>query len=232
MFFQARNNIFVTIFQVPYQSFLSYHKVLGYIVYILVTIHMLLWMIKWLGEGSLASNVVSIDFLEVSQQVYHYDNFTVVLAEIAWIMATAIIFTALFCRRRNYEIFYYVHHLGIVIYLIALLHAWNFWYYGATGLLLWWFDVCQRTLQQLRRYNICELRHLPNSNVTVIAFDASNMKHTFGQFLRIQIPELSSLSWHPFYVFSHPQSSRKVLVIKDLVRILSLGSIDYLYHSE
>eukprot|EP01138_Halocafeteria_seosinensis_P009236 gb/GECG01009439.1/.p1 GENE.gb/GECG01009439.1/~~gb/GECG01009439.1/.p1 ORF type:complete len:825 (+),score=42.55 gb/GECG01009439.1/:1-2475(+) len=212
----SRNNVFVAIFQIPYQSFLSYHKILGYITYLLLTVHMVLWMIKWLGEGSLASNVVSIDFLEISSNEYHYDNFTVVLAEIAWIMASAIIFTALLCRRRNYEIFYYVHHLGIIIYFVALLHAWNFWYYGGTGLLLWWVDVCQRTLQQLRRYKMCELKHLPKAEVTLIAFDAPQMRHESGQFVRIQIPELSVLSWHPFYVFSHPRRSRKVLVVQDL----------------
>ena len=208
--------MFVSIFQMPYQSFLNYHKFLGYLTYILLTAHMLLWMIKWVIEGSLATNIFAIDYLEVSKGVYHFDNFTVVLAEIAWVLCSALIMTTVLCRRRNYEIFYYVHKVGILVYIIAIFHAWNFWYYGTTGLLLWWFDVCQRGYQQLQRYQIREFRYLPEAGITLVAIDAPNFEHKSGQFVRVNIPDISELSWKPFYVFSSPRHQRKLLVVKNL----------------
>ena len=39
---------------------------LGVAVWALVTVHMLLWMIKWLKEGTLINNIVTLDYLQIT----------------------------------------------------------------------------------------------------------------------------------------------------------------------
>ena len=43
-------------------------------------------------------------------------------------------------RRRFFELFYYTHHLSIVLFIAALIHAWSLWYYLSGPLVLWCFD--------------------------------------------------------------------------------------------
>jgi predicted ferric reductase len=41
-----------------------------------------------------------------------------------WVLLTVMIVIASQCRRKNYELFHYVHHFAWVYYIIATLHAW------------------------------------------------------------------------------------------------------------
>jgi hypothetical protein len=61
-----------------------------------------------------------------------------VVAELAWLALTFMIGLTVTVRRKNYELFYYVHvPVGISFMAAALVHAWAFWYYAAMGLFLW-----------------------------------------------------------------------------------------------
>ena len=53
-----------------------------------------------------------------------------------WVLVTVMVFTALFARRNNYELFYYTHHIAIIFYVVAIMHAWSFWY-AATPCMRW-----------------------------------------------------------------------------------------------
>lgn len=92
-----------------------------------VSLHMLLWFIKWGREGTLGHNMVTFSHLKISPHNIHYDNFTIPLCEIAWMGTTVMLAIALLGRRKNYELFYYAHHWAIVFLAVALLHAWSFW---------------------------------------------------------------------------------------------------------
>jgi hypothetical protein len=58
----------------------------------------------------------------------HYDNFTIVLMETAWLLLTVMVGLALWTRRSNYELFYFTHIFGVIFYILAIVHAWSFWY--------------------------------------------------------------------------------------------------------
>jgi len=60
----------------------------------------------------------------------HYDNFTILLVETAWLLLTVMVALAIWWRRTNYELFYYTHHFAIVFFIVAIIHAWSYWYAG------------------------------------------------------------------------------------------------------
>jgi hypothetical protein len=52
------------------------------------------------------------------------------MVELTWLGLTAMIYIAIYMRKKNYELFYYTHHFAIVFLVSAMLHAWSFWSVG------------------------------------------------------------------------------------------------------
>jgi hypothetical protein len=138
----TRNSVWEAAFGIPFERAIKHHRALGRLCWLLVTAHMLMWQVKWLAEGSLLNNVVTIRGLEVSPCANlplphfannftsicmngpgHYDNFTVPLAEAAWLLLTGVLFVAQFYRRKNYPLFQYTHHAVFLFFLAALIHG-------------------------------------------------------------------------------------------------------------
>ena len=118
----------VEVFGVPYERTLKYHRALGMIAYFAVTMHALIWWLKWAAEGNLFHNVVNFTDMIISPYRHAYDDFTTTLAELAWLLMTFSICMALFVRRGNYEWFQYSHkYIGITFYVTSILHGWCFW---------------------------------------------------------------------------------------------------------
>ncbi len=57
----------------------------------------------------------------------HQDNFTIMIAELAWLGLTGMVLIAIYARRHNYELFYYTHHFAIIFVISSVIHAWSFW---------------------------------------------------------------------------------------------------------
>lgn len=134
-----------------------YHRAVGGLAWLAVTLHMLFWLIKWGIEGYLWHNLTSNQSLYISPHNNHWDNFTIPIATVAWVGVTLMILVALFARRRsdlilfflalnsllcvslgrvhfrNYELFYYTHQFSISFLLACVVHAWTFWYFAAGG---------------------------------------------------------------------------------------------------
>ena len=45
---------------------LQYHRVAGVLAWVFVTLHMLVWFVKWLIEGTLGNNMVATDRLIIA----------------------------------------------------------------------------------------------------------------------------------------------------------------------
>ena len=124
----SRTGILVEIFAVPYERTLKYHRFLGLMAYITVTLHALIFWIKWAMEGSLSNNVVEYNLLQMSPYHKVYMDFTITLAELAWLLITISLAMAFIFRREKYELFQYSHkYIGIIFYVTAIVHGWCFW---------------------------------------------------------------------------------------------------------
>eukprot|EP00050_Salpingoeca_kvevrii_P019098 m.82450 g.82450 ORF g.82450 m.82450 type:complete len:853 (+) comp8261_c0_seq5:72-2630(+) len=212
----TRNSAWIAIFGISFERAVKYHRALGVVTWVFVTIHMMLWDIKWLYDGSLGSNILTLDNLEIMPNMFHYDNFTVPMVEFAWAILTIMVSLALWKRRDNYELFYYVHQFGIIFYLVAIAHAWTFWYYAVGGLVLWLFDRMCRLYRGSQVVENVQFDFNESCNVTRIAFPSSTFHHTVAQYVFVNVPEISQFEWHPFTISSPPSDATRTLHIKDM----------------
>ena len=62
----TKNSAWFQLLGIPFERALKYHRGLGLVTYLLVTVHMLLWWLKWLLEGTLWHNLTRPDDLKIS----------------------------------------------------------------------------------------------------------------------------------------------------------------------
>ena len=89
---------------IPFERAIKFHRVLGRLCWLLVTIHLALWQIKWLLEGIFMDNLTTIRALQVTKctsggqqpcvvrdetgaviylaSAFHPDNFTIVMVNV------------------------------------------------------------------------------------------------------------------------------------------------------
>ena len=131
----SRTCLWVTVFAIPFERAVAYHRLLGVLSFFLMSLHMLLWWSEWGAYDSLAHNVITISELRIfisntTAHEWHVINtdWTIPLCELLWlVMFLSLLFTW-FLRRRFYTYFQYVHkYIGIVYFIVALIHSWSFW---------------------------------------------------------------------------------------------------------
>ena len=151
------------------------------------------------------------------------DNFTI---QMATITATAMFvcmgwFARFSARRENYERFYYLHHLFLAVFVVALLHAASSWYYLTGGLVLWFADRCLRALNRSRRWALLDLSPCPDgvTRVELAPLDdclgrGSHFAFSAGQYLYLNVPCLGAHEWHPFTISSAPSDGTVTCHVK------------------
>lgn len=213
----TRNSLFESVFGVPFERAIKYHRFMGGVVYLFLCLHMFLWYLNWALNGYLWQNVVTTTQVQIGEGpfAHHYDNFTVLLAETAWLGLTIMLIIAVWARRNHYELFHFSHHFAIVFLLVALIHAWGNWYYTAGGLFLWIFDRFLRLVRGSTTHaDLVSAEHA--DGVTRLVFTAPRVKYYAGQYMYVNVPSISALQWHPFSISSAPSSSTLSFHIKDM----------------
>ena len=129
-------------------------------------------------------------------------------------------------RRWNYDLFYYLHHFVLVLFLMMLWHATMAWYYIIGGLILYAVDHSIRLYRSIGYTLSCQgLQIVGNDNVVHLQYLVSKPKslfngenpfrlskyasldHQMGQYVFLNIPAISKLEWHPFTISSSPYDS-------------------------
>jgi predicted ferric reductase len=213
----ARNSVWEAAFGVPFDRAVKYHRALGRLTWLLVTVHLSLWLIKWSLEGTLRANITTIDNLQVTaldpndpntEGGTHGDNWTIVVVEIAWILLTVALLVATFLRRWNYELFQYTHVFALLFMFAAIVHAWSHWYYTAAGLLLFVFDKVIRTVNTARPVDVLSLSHADGITRVVVRATALGPRGFYaGQYAWLCVPSISPFQWHPFTISSSPSKA-------------------------
>lgn len=213
----ARGGALESLFGVPFDRGIKYHRALGRMVWLCVTAHMVVWQAKWAAEGILWNNVFTVDNLLITgycepgqappgcYEGSHADNWTIPVVEAAWLVLTIALLFAIFSRRTSYELFHYTHHAVWVFFLAALTHAWGHWYYVSGGLMLYLIDKLARTVRASGAASIVAAVHAGGvTRLTLEVSDALTNAHYAGQYLFLNIPSVDPLQWHPYTISSAP----------------------------
>jgi NAD(P)H-flavin reductase/Ca2+-binding EF-hand superfamily protein len=110
-------------------------------------------------------------------------------------------------KAQKHESFASSHALYAAVLAGLLLHAPGFWQWFAAPFALFLLDCLARWTWKTRRIEILELKPLPDG-VTYVRFRKPR-RFAFrpGDYLRLQIPRLSRLQWHPFTISAAPEAT-------------------------
>lgn len=209
----TKNNIWESVFGVPFDRAIRYHRTLGALAWIQITLHMALFQILWIQNGTLANNAwartTNLLFGSFDNpSSIHSSNFTIPIMEFTWLLSSLAVVAAMLRTSLPYEIFQYTHYLMILLYVMSFVHAFQSWYFTGGGLLLYLCDKCLRWVVSSRYIEATSLTYFSDANLTRISVPKSKFGREFvaGQYCWICVPSISTLEWHPFSISSSPSS--------------------------
>lgn len=195
--FASRNNILLHITGWHYDTFLLFHRWLGYWAIIHAVLHSVILLAYYKIFGDYAS--------EASQTYWIWGIVATVAAVALW---PASVFAI---RQRFYELFLSVHHLLVVLFLVGYYyHIWNryqfkwgyeIWLFIAVG--IWAFERIIRVVRMvLGGWRTATISEVPGTNGEYLRLDIDGV-YAHG-IVYLYFPTLTLLFWqnHPFSVAS------------------------------
>merc|ERR1712045_977542 len=165
-----------------------------------VTVHMLLWWMKWILDGTFWANIFPNTnyWLWVTPVWSHFENWAVMMVQYSWFLF-ALAIAAVPYRRTHYRVFYYLHHAGVWMAVLGIVHAWAFHYFILPGILLWWWDRLSRLVQSAENVSITRLESLKKSGIVHIQLRAPRFAARFkpAQYAFLRVPAVANRGWHP-----------------------------------
>lgn len=201
----TRNCFWMLSMGIDYSHAIKYHRWIGMFTILCVVLHAVPYYYVWLKEGVFVKSSLpcfDCDYGEEGRK--RFQNFT---GQVALLCCLIIGVTSLHpVRRRFYDLFYYAHHLFLLVIVAVALHFSSFviWMYPSVCLY-----VMHRILANSQSRVACEvvdLEAIPGE-ITRLVFRRSPGKaghYHAGQFVYLRIPLLSHTQWHPFSISSSP----------------------------
>jgi ferric-chelate reductase len=171
---------------------------------------------KWIGRFILlfvilhavcAPSKLSVAELSTTPSYYMSSSrVTIGIAALVVLIIVAIISLAI-VRRGVYEIFYWIHlSLGILFMVFTCIHVGNkSWKYVIPGFIIFGYDLIVRVF----------FAYVKRRNATITKIDTVELQvcrlhikvpggfqYKGGQFIFVNIPKISPLTWHPFSIVS------------------------------
>ena len=152
--------------------------------------------------------------------INYIQNFT---SRLGWtgsvmiLIFTIMAITSIRCiRRLNYEIFWYLHKLYLVSMVLLYLHHnnkkfWKWAYWPLIIIAIEYFIKFGRFF--ILKTKIISIKVLDGNVIELIINKPLNFSFISGQFVRVQIPEICFLQWHPFTIASCPSQPEIVFYI-------------------
>jgi hypothetical protein len=139
----TRNSVWCLVFGVSHSVAIKFHILLGSLFLTLVIIHAFLFWKVFSERDQFPHDIFSVP------TIVHANNPTIPLIQLTiMILFLVTAFPSLFpsIRRENYELWYYLHHFFVVLFLVVLWHAHRSWYFITASLVLWVSDHALRLM--------------------------------------------------------------------------------------
>jgi len=224
--------MFVHLFGISWEALVILHRWLGYLFVLCVAAHMFTWWYVFAEQNYFPYDIFH---LIVHYPAYHptgpacADNFTVPLIELTTFVLFIVFGVLTFhkIRRMKFEWFYWTHHFFLSVFIAVILHAASAWYFILGGLFLWFVDRLFRLYNTSRRVEVLDMRICPECTQLTLFVQENDifcragkqdfsMNWNMGQYLFINIPNISPLEWHPFSIASAPTDLYPSVFIKDM----------------
>ncbi|RLN70581.1 hypothetical protein BBJ28_00017398 [Nothophytophthora sp. Chile5] len=218
----TRNSGWMEFFNVSYANGVKFHRWIGFMTVITGVLHMLGYWVYWVRLGTWQVNQLpctNCDFtLDNSGGGYYaWFNFFGFISVLALLLMIPTSFPII--RRKAYEWFYITHWvLFVIAVLFAILHwAQIIWWILPSGCVWFvsraassWNAMTPVTVQELSvigegDYELVKVvlkRAAPGTSPASASYD-----YKVGNFLYLNVPQISKLEWHALTIASSPNTS-------------------------
>ena len=195
----VRNSIWLHIFGISWDRALKWHRMAAKLTLLFVLLH-----------GAIMLNIVQNTISSVSEllpALIARSNANFGLG--AFIIFCFIFVTTLdYVRRNQFEVFYFSHFLVFIAILFAILHQILTLFCVIVPLILYFVDVLYRLNCYSNKAEITKLTNL-EGDVVRVDITAKGLNWIPGNFVFVNIPEISYLESHPFTISGfQPNNSR------------------------
>ncbi|KAI1321763.1 hypothetical protein EDD11_000039 [Mortierella claussenii] len=198
-----------TISEGSHSSLTAYHRYLAYHSLVFLAIHVLghcvnFYRLEQLGRGSAMS--------------YHFGTWAGVTGYWMLLLIGIMFITAhKKIRKRNYEVFWYTHHLSILVMVFFAFHGYGCfvktnegqcrgygsWKYIVLASVIYLAERTLRTFESYRSITLSSAIAHPGGAIE-LNFKQPSIHYRPGQHVYLNIPQLSQFEWHPFTITSSP----------------------------
>jgi ferric-chelate reductase len=201
-----RNSLLLWVCGLPFERAIKWHRALAALASVFILLHFVL------VANTFSSSLVTLTGTSSTNtgwgNVYGFAT--------GWIVLTMSMLAFEPIRRNWFELFYYPHQLFIAVMILSWLHSTLAFYIGIgpfalhmiDRMLRWRRSYFSATLQSTR-----VLEAAGDARVTQLSIVVPDFRHDAGDYVFLQLPEVSMMEWHPFTVSSDPNRSDGMITI-------------------
>eukprot|EP00644_Phytophthora_capsici_P006432 jgi/Phyca11/127117/e_gw1.66.62.1 len=218
----TRNSGWMEFFNISYVNGVKFHRWIGFMTVITAVVHMLGYWVYWVRLGTWQVNQLPCTNCDFAQDnsgggYYAWFNFFGFISTLALVLIIPTSFPII--RRKAYEWFYISHWVlfGIAV-LFAILHwAQIIWWILPSGC-VWFVSRAASSWNAMTPVSVKEfsvIGHGDDELVKIVVKRAapgtspasSSYDYKVGNFLYLNVPQISKLEWHALTIASSPKTS-------------------------
>uniref|UniRef100_K3W6U6 FAD-binding FR-type domain-containing protein n=1 Tax=Globisporangium ultimum (strain ATCC 200006 / CBS 805.95 / DAOM BR144) TaxID=431595 RepID=K3W6U6_GLOUD len=201
----TRNCFWMIAMGIDYAHAIKFHRWMGAFAILMVVCHAFPYYRSWIQAGTFISSSFPCFDCDIGDDGRkRFQNFT---GQLALFCCVIIGLTSIpWVRRNHYEVFYYAHHLFIVVLICVCLHFSSFVIWMYPGVCLYMMHRIMSKSQNHVPCEVVDLEAIPGE-ITRLVFRRSPGRaghYHAGQFVYLHVPLLSRTQWHPFSISSSP----------------------------
>jgi predicted ferric reductase len=225
----GRRSVLLEALGLSWERAVKYHRWVGFYTVSLMVIHSFMWFGVWIhGDGHptydpdgvmLKHNLVPWGCAGTGEcsesQTYQLRiNMYGIVALLLVLVMTG--FALPWARRNKFERFYYMHHLFLPLLLFTCLHYPGSLVYLIPGIAIYSVDKVMGLLAYKRSVK-ADMRMVSSDVLEVSVKLGKNVRYHAGQYVFLNVPEISYQQWHPFSVTSAPSTITNVVAGTDRI---------------
>ncbi|KAI8838566.1 hypothetical protein BJ741DRAFT_601494 [Chytriomyces cf. hyalinus JEL632] len=194
----SKNSFLADLLDLPYNSTMRMHMWLGFTIFWWSMFHLVVTMLAYSVE---ATPMLELFFKWPANAAWGKMSFLYITGVVSLVFLSVVVVTSLsYVRRKAYNLFYLTHFLIFVFILFAYFHASMCIFYMIPGLCMYAIDGTMRLAYRFSPSYIqaVTVEECGLLSVTVSTKFAATARP--GQFMRINVPSVSKLEFHPWSI--------------------------------
>ncbi|KAI9353868.1 hypothetical protein BDR26DRAFT_914075 [Obelidium mucronatum] len=194
----SKNSFFATLLDLPYTSTLRVHIWLGYAIFWAIAFHLVFCII---GYSLDATPLYEKFFTVAADMPWGKSKYFFLMGMISFFLFAIITATSVaYVRRRHYNFFYVTHFLFVAAIAFAYFHASMSIFYMIPGICLYTIDGFIRLHSYRSKEHITNVVFEESGYVSITIATTKCGSTLPGQFMRVNVPSVSTFEFHPLSI--------------------------------